>query len=557
MAVLVTLSFSLWLSANSCLHSALAQGSLNQDETGKLKLLEQNFFFKNYDDDSVETRLARIEKRVFGEAAEGSLSERMAHILQVAKPVERPAAGTNSNNGNNKGSATVNTPAARTPEQIQQDEQFKREDEADRARRRAMAARDEEVNQMSADAIRLWKEGRKPEAIEKFEQAVRLSPDSAEAHFSLGVAYEGMAKFGDALSSYKKALEIIPTKPEYREAVRLVEKKALSQGQDDGKKKELRQLAEEASGAYSRGEFISALDLYKQLDRKTPNQARIKFNIATIYLAMKNPVQALDFFRQAKKLNPDEPSYQKAVAQLEGNLQAEEIERTNAERAWQDQDNQQSGQQNNQQSGRNQRNSNQKSNNQQAYQQNSNQQYQQPNQQYQNQQYQQPNQQYANQQYQQPNQQFQNQQYQQPNQQYQQPNQQQQNSDQPNQKKQKKRSKSEDNNNNNNSGNGNAVFVNNNANSNGLLGGDKNAPPASSSFGILAKKSKEGVLVTTIGIASRAAKCGLQRGDTIRAVDGVVIQNDKHFQQLMGSKRPGQSIQLLIDRNGSIGQIVL
>ncbi len=491
--LLATFSLCLWPSGHNCLQTALAQGSLNADETGKLKLLEQNFFFKNYEDDSVETRLARIEKRVFGEAAEGTLSERIAHILQVAKPVERPAPGTNRSNGSNQGSATVNTPAARTPEQIQQDEQYKREDEADRARRRAMAARDEEVNQMSADAIRLWKEGKKAEAIEKFEQAVRLSPDSAEAHFSLGVAYEGMAKFGDALSSYKKALEIIPSKAEYREAVRLVEKKAVSQGQDDGKKKELRQLAEEASGAYSRGEFISALDLYKQLDRKTPNQARIKFNIATIYLAMKNPVQALDFFRQAKKLNPDEPSYQKAVAQLEGNLQAEEVERTNAERAWQDQ---------------------------------------QPNQQFQNQQYQQ---------------------YQQPNQQY--ANQQQQNSDQTNQKKQKKRSKSDDNNNGNN--NGNAVFVNDNANSNGLLGGDKNAPPASSSFGILAKKSKEGVLVTTIGIASRAAKCGLQRGDTIRAVDGVVIQNDKHFQQLMGSKRPGQSIQLLIDRNGSIGQIVL
>jgi len=504
--VLSTLSGSLWLGSYGCPQNALAQGSLNADETSKLKLLEQNFFFKNYDDDSVETRLARIEKRVFGEAAEGSLSERMTHILQVAKPVEKPPASSN------KGSASVNKPAARTPEQIQQDEQYKREDEAERVRRRAMAARDEEVNQMSADAIRLWKEGKKPEAIEKFEQAVRLAPDSAEAHFSLGVAYEGMQKFSDALASYKNALEIIPTKPEYREAVRLVEKKAAAQGQDDGKKKELRQLAEEASGAYSRGEFISALDLYKQLDRKTPNQARIKFNIATIYLAMKNPVQALDYFRQAKKLNPEEASYQKAVAQLEGNLHAEETERTNSERAWQNQ---------------NQANQNQGS------QQPPMQQTSRPNQQFQN-----SNQQYQNQ----PNQQ----------QQYQnQPYQQQQNSEQPNQKKQKKHSKND-----NNNSNG-AVFFNENANSNGLLGGDKNAPPPSSSFGIIAKKNKEGVLVTTIGIASRAAKCGLQRGDIIRAVDGVVIQNDKHFQGLMGSKRPGQSIQLLIDRNGSIGQIVL
>lgn len=445
---------------------AMAQ-ALNAEESNKLKLIEQNLFFKNYDDDSAEVRMARIEKRVFGEPAEGPLSPRLANILQVAKPLDKPQTQRQQPNSSSSSSSGSSRPTQPTLEQQQQEQALRQEEAADRARQRAMAARDEEVNQMFSDAVRLWKERKGNEALEKFEQVVRLAPDNAEAHFSLGVIYEAQRNFTEALGCYKRAADLEPNKREYKEAVTLVEKKAVVKEQDDGKKLELRMLAENASGAYRRGEFISALDLYKQLDRKAPNQALVKYNIATIYLAMKSPVQALDFFRQARKLKPDEPNYQKAVAQLEGNLQTEENERLNSERAWQNQ-NQDQNQNQNQNSNRNQTFNQQPGQNQQR-----------------------------------------------------------------------------------NSSN------NNNSNGNGLLGGDKNAPPPSAAFGILAKSNKSGVLVTTIGIASRAAKCGLQRGDVIRAIDGEVIKSVSQFQQVMGNKRQGQSLQLMIERKGAIGQIIL
>ncbi|MFA6559944.1 MAG: hypothetical protein WCT03_26180, partial [Candidatus Obscuribacterales bacterium] len=131
----------------------LAQG-LNAEETNKLKLIEQNLFFKNYDDDTAEVRMARIEKRVFGEAAEGALSTRMANILQVAKPLEKAPTQRQGNATQNSGGGS-NSPRNAQPtfEQQQQDQQMRQEDAADRARQRAMAARDEEVNQMFADAV--------------------------------------------------------------------------------------------------------------------------------------------------------------------------------------------------------------------------------------------------------------------------------------------------------------------------------------------------------------------------------------------------------------------
>jgi tetratricopeptide (TPR) repeat protein len=272
-----------------------------------------------------------------------------------------------------------------------------------------LQARNDEVNGLLTEAVSLWKAKRADESVEKFQQVIRLAPDYAEAHFSLGVVYEAQGRYIDALNCYKRAAELEPNKKDYRQAVATLDKKAQAMQEDNGKKAELRALADDAAGAYRRGEYISALDLYKQLDDKA-----------------------------------------QAAKQLEINLKRDEDERLSAERAWTQQN--QNGNQSNQQ--RNQ-----------------------------------------------------------------QRNQQQQST------------------------------------GGGALGAG--AGPPSSTFGILIKPNKEGVLVTTIGIGSRASRCGLQRGDVIRAVDGIVIQAPDQFQQIFAGKQPNQSVQLLIQRKDQIVQIIL
>jgi Tetratricopeptide repeat. len=64
----------------------------------------------------------------------------------------------------------------------------------------------------------------------------------------------------------------------------------------------------------------------------------VKFNIGTIYLALKNPVDALDYFKQAQKLKPDEPRYQEAVQRLSTNLGREQQTRMASEQAWNQQE---------------------------------------------------------------------------------------------------------------------------------------------------------------------------------------------------------------------------
>lgn len=441
-ATKITLSLALGLSlgVTSCL---AAGGDFNTDETGKLKAVEQKLFVRNYDDDNSEARIARIEKRMFGEAESGDVHARLAKIVEIAKPFDKPKAEPSR-----AGSTKFGGQARR--QQSAEDERLRQEDAREQGRIRAMQAAADEVNQLLAEAVALYKAQRTNEALDKFQQVVRLAPDNAEAHFSIGVIYEAQHRYKEALAAYQRAAELNPEKRDYKEAVAIVLKK--SKIDDDPQKAELRELAQEASSAYKRGEYFSALDLYKQLDQKSPHQALIKYNIGTIYLALKNPVQAREAFEEAYKLKPGEPRFKEAFERLSNSLQTQQNQRLATEKSWEH-------------PGKTPIN-------------------------------------YA------------------------------------------------PNNRGNNSGNN----FNNSTGNGGNRSNSKAAPPAES-FGLILKHKNDGVEILTVGIGSRAARCGLQRGDMIKAIDGTVVETPDQVNEAFNSKA-GSNFQLLIQRGARIGQFM-
>jgi len=313
----------LWLGGSAAL---AADGDLSADEMGKLKAVEEKLFIRTYDDDASEARIVRIEKRMFGDSDAGSMHDCLSKIVEIAKPFDKPKAVAPRGTGTKFAAPVQRQPSA-------EDERLRQEDAREQARIRAMAAAADEVNQLLAEAVSLYKAQRGKEAMEKFQKVVRLAPDNAEAYFSMGVIYEAQHLYKEALASYQRAADLNPQKRDYREAVAIVMKKARND--DDPQKAELKAMAAEASAAYSRGEYFSALDLYKQLDQKAPKQDRVKYNIGTIYLALKNPVQALEYFQDARKLKPEEPAYKEACDKLGGNLKQSEEQRLSQEKAWQ------------------------------------------------------------------------------------------------------------------------------------------------------------------------------------------------------------------------------
>ncbi|MEZ4902283.1 MAG: trypsin-like peptidase domain-containing protein [Spirosomataceae bacterium] len=66
-------------------------------------------------------------------------------------------------------------------------------------------------------------------------------------------------------------------------------------------------------------------------------------------------------------------------------------------------------------------------------------------------------------------------------------------------------------------------------------------------------KVATGIYVQGFGEGSSAAKdAGLKVGDVITKVDGVEVDSDPKFRELVARKRPGESVTLTVNRNGSV-----
>ena len=63
--------------------------------------------------------------------------------------------------------------------------------------------------------IAAWQQGRYDAAIASFNESIRLKPDFAEAHNSLGWVYNKTGRYDAAIAAYKEALRL---KPDFAEA---------------------------------------------------------------------------------------------------------------------------------------------------------------------------------------------------------------------------------------------------------------------------------------------------------------------------------------------------
>src|SRR3954454_17171797 len=56
--------------------------------------------------------------------------------------------------------------------------------------------------------VELYRAGRYKQAVEAFQQAIRLKPDFAAAHHGLGYVYDELGEYKKALQSYQRAIEL-------------------------------------------------------------------------------------------------------------------------------------------------------------------------------------------------------------------------------------------------------------------------------------------------------------------------------------------------------------
>jgi tetratricopeptide (TPR) repeat protein len=294
---LALLFIALSLSASAC---------FAMDNEAGLASLETQFFHHDFAGQDLNVRVARLEKSVFGEASEGPIADRVTRLLNL----EAAAQGS------------ISTPSKAEPSVA--DASVADEDCAiQRAQVAIKAAGEAQSTELLAEAVKLFRDGKLHESRERFEQVIQIDPNNADANFSLGIIDEGSGNLAEALSSYRKALAAKPDKTEYRDAVAALKEKMSKYAGLDSRRVQIRSLSSAAMQAYMKGQYQTALNLYLALDEKSPNQAIVKSNLATVYIALKQPEKAAEYYRQAAKINPYDDRFKQGLSHAENLLQTD------------------------------------------------------------------------------------------------------------------------------------------------------------------------------------------------------------------------------------------
>jgi protein O-mannosyl-transferase len=159
----------------------------------------------------------------------------------------------------------------------------------------------------------LVQQGRLPEAIEQYEQALRIKPHYAEVHYNLGVALVQQGRLPEAIGHYEQALQI---KPDFTDAhdnlgIALMDEGRLPEaiGQYE---QSLRIKPDDAEAHYNlgialmgQGRLSEAIEHYEQALRIKDDFAEAHNNLGNALLRAGKVPEAIGHYEQALRIKPD------------------------------------------------------------------------------------------------------------------------------------------------------------------------------------------------------------------------------------------------------------
>ena len=192
--------------------------------------------------------------------------------------------------------------------------------EAEKELRRALDAAPVISAQILLGTV-LREKGELNRAIQAFEEAHQLQPDSEEAVFQLGLCYLEKNWTKRALECFQQALEKNPKRLEYQEAVRLLERRrryALPRVEGPGA--DAYRRAEEA---VSQGSLRTAHTLYRKALETEPGNATIRISFALLSASLGLWEEAITACRKVLASEPEDVVAAAACSTLSKALRAE------------------------------------------------------------------------------------------------------------------------------------------------------------------------------------------------------------------------------------------
>jgi len=124
-----------------------------------------------------------------------------------------------------------------------------------------------------------FREGKLDEAEKEFQEALRLEPETSDAHFGMGMVYQQKGLLDEAAASYNRALQADP----------------------------LNTSAMFNLGSISifRHNFKEAIGTFKLLSKITPEDPQVFLNMGSAYMGLKQPGNAITALQEALRLDPN------------------------------------------------------------------------------------------------------------------------------------------------------------------------------------------------------------------------------------------------------------
>jgi tetratricopeptide (TPR) repeat protein len=159
----------------------------------------------------------------------------------------------------------------------------------------------------------LLRQGKLDEAIDQYQEAIRLKPDYANAHNNLGIALARKGQTDEAIRQYREALRL---KPDHADAHNGLGVALHEKGQMDEAVRHLQEalrLKPDHGDAhynlgvafYQQGRTAEAIRQFQEVIRLKPDHAEAHNNLGTAFGLGGQTAEATRQFREALRLKPD------------------------------------------------------------------------------------------------------------------------------------------------------------------------------------------------------------------------------------------------------------
>jgi tetratricopeptide (TPR) repeat protein len=183
--------------------------------------------------------------------------------------------------------------------------------------------------QYYAEAHNLWgiefiRQGKLPEAIGQFEQALRIEPDYAVAHRGLGVALASLNRMEEAIRQFEQAVRIQPDYAEAHNDLGVILGQAGRVQEAIGHLEEAVRIERNYAEAHynlgvaleQAGRLEDAIEHYEQALRIKPDFTEVYYNLGGVLERTGRVQDAIRQYEHVLRLNPNDADVQRILTRL-------------------------------------------------------------------------------------------------------------------------------------------------------------------------------------------------------------------------------------------------